>query len=137
MPDDIATERIPIPTISENNIEECMTFTDIYKELRIRGYHYTGLFRLLKSASISGEVGHIKWPANWVAFMDNMLQMKVLRFDSRSIYVSTEIRKVVIDPTYHKLHIHNTSAGEKSKSARIVTKLSLYKLFCCISYVPI
>lgn len=92
-----------------------MSTTDIYKELRLRGYQYTGLFRSLKSASITGKTGHIKWMSNWVAFMDNMLQMKILSLDSRSIYVPTQINKLVIDPTYHVMQVQNLPIGERGK----------------------
>ncbi|XP_014477078.1 PREDICTED: fatty acid synthase-like [Dinoponera quadriceps] len=117
VPNDIACEKLPVQFLSNSDEDnEYMKTADIYKELRLRGYQYTGLFRLLKSASITGKVGHIRWPINWAAFMDNMLQMKILTFDSRNICVPTEIRKLIIDPEYHMKQLHNISDQDKSKS---------------------
>lgn len=116
VPDDIAIEKIPVQFLSDrDNTEECMNTADIYKELRLRGYQYTGSFRLLKSSSITGKAGHIKWPINWVAFMDNMLQMKILSLDSRNLYVPTYIQKLVIDPTYHMMQIQKLPVEERGK----------------------
>lgn len=90
-----------------------MNNADIYKELHLRGYRYTDLFRLLTSASITGRVGHIKWPANWVAFIENMLQVKILSLDTRSTYMPTYIHKLVIDPLHHMTQVKNLPAGER------------------------
>ncbi|XP_014482327.1 PREDICTED: fatty acid synthase-like [Dinoponera quadriceps] len=120
IPDNIANEKLPAPFRSEgDDTEECMCTADIYKELRLRGYQYTGLFRSLKSATITGMVGHIKWQANWVAFMDNMLQMIILSFDSRSIYLPTQIRKLIIDPTYHMMQLQKLSVEERILPVRV------------------
>lgn len=92
-----------------------MDTKDIYKELRLRGYQYSGLFRSLKSASVTGKNGHITWTGNWVAFMDNMLQMMILRHNSRSLFVPTKIRKFIIDPKYHVQVFENLPIEERCK----------------------
>jgi len=107
----VVTGTVRIPTNIENekisaNLakyvdEEEMSTKDIYKELRLRGYQYTGIFRGLKSASVTGSNGHITWTSNWVTFMDNMLQLLILGKNTRSLLVPTRIRKLVIDPKYH------------------------------------
>ncbi|XP_018312237.1 fatty acid synthase [Mycetomoellerius zeteki] len=95
-------EMIPIDLLSENNDEEeHMTARDIYKELKLRGYQYSGWFRGLKSASISGSQGHIIWKYNWATFMDNMLQMLIIGYDTRNLCVPTSIQKLVINPVLH------------------------------------
>lgn len=81
--------------------EEIMTNKDIYTELRLRGYEYAGPFCALNSSSLKGTRGHISWMKNWAVFMDNMLQMKILGFDTKSLYVPTAIRKIVIDTKFH------------------------------------
>ncbi|XP_036148675.1 fatty acid synthase isoform X2 [Monomorium pharaonis] len=86
--------------LSEIDDEEEMTARDIYKELKLRGYQYSGWFRELKSASVSGNKGHIVWK-NWVTFMDNMLQMRLIGYDTKGLYVPTSIQKVVINPELH------------------------------------
>ncbi|XP_074097576.1 fatty acid synthase [Cotesia typhae] len=89
------------PPPPEEDEEEEMTAKDVYKELRLRGYQYSGSFRGIKSASTSGIRGKIAWINNWVAFMDNMLQMQILEMDSRGLFVPTSIQKLVIDTKTH------------------------------------
>ncbi|XP_032664083.1 fatty acid synthase-like [Odontomachus brunneus] len=120
VPDDIASEKLPVQFLSKHeDDEEYMNTADIYKELRLHGYQYTDLFRSLKSASITGKIGHIKWLSNWVVFMDNMLQMKILSLDSRSIYIPIQIDKLVIDPTYHLMQVQNLPVGERDLPVRV------------------
>lgn len=94
-------EMIPARFLPEIDDEEILTNKDIYKELKLRGYQYTGPFRALKRASMKGTRGCIAWLKNWPAFMDNMLQMKILNLDTRALYVPTAIRKIVIDVKAH------------------------------------
>ncbi|XP_072763054.1 fatty acid synthase-like [Anoplolepis gracilipes] len=94
-------EIIPTNLLPEyDDEEEHLTARDIYKELKLRGYQYSGWFRGLKSASISGSKGHISWTNNWVTFMDTMLQLYILGYDTRDLYVPTSIQKLVIDPAH-------------------------------------
>jgi len=114
IPINIENEKIS-NLIEYTDDEEEMNTKDIYKELRLRGYQYTGLFRGLKSASLTGSNGHIAWTSNWIAFMDNMLQMKILGQSSRSLLVPTKIRKVIIDPKYHIQLIQDYQIEERRK----------------------
>ncbi|XP_036143145.1 fatty acid synthase [Monomorium pharaonis] len=94
-------EMISTDLLSEyNDEEEEMTARDIYKELKLRGYQYNGWFRGLKSASVSGNKGHIIWK-NWVTFIDIMLQMCLIGYDTKNLYVPTSIQKLVINPQLH------------------------------------
>lgn len=102
-----AQEKIPAKFLTEIEDEEVLTSKDIYKELKLRGYQYTGPFRSLKSASLKGTRGRIAWMKNWAVFMDNMLQMKILNLDTRALYVPTAIRKLVIDVKVHNEKIRN------------------------------
>lgn len=110
-----ANEKINAP-ITADNEEECMSSRDVYKELRLRGYHYSGLFRSIDRATISGSKGHILWHNNWVAFMDNMLQMQILSLDSRGLFVPTSIRKIVIDSKYHIQKYRDIGSETKGKN---------------------
>ncbi|XP_071569097.1 fatty acid synthase-like [Temnothorax nylanderi] len=125
----VVTGILRIPTNIENekisaNLAECvddeeeMSTKDIYKELRLRGYQYAGVFRGLKSASVSGSNGHIAWTSNWVSFMDSMLQMMILGQNSRSLFVPTRIRKLTIDPKYHVQLIQDYPVEERQFSVR-------------------
>ncbi|XP_077295534.1 fatty acid synthase-like [Arctopsyche grandis] len=74
---------------------------DFYKEMRLRGYNYSGPFRGLQSCNIDGTHGFLKWINNWVTFMDAMLQIKIIGIDSRGLYVPTRIEKLSIDSSKH------------------------------------
>ncbi|XP_062126451.1 fatty acid synthase [Drosophila sulfurigaster albostrigata] len=74
---------------------------DFYKELKLRGYHYNGAFRAVKSARSDGLYGQVEWNYNWVTFMDAMLQIQILGTDSRSLLLPTKIRKLRINGVHH------------------------------------
>lgn len=52
---------------------------DFYKELRLRGYHYGGIFKSVTEIRGDGTVGKIKWTDNWPSFMDCMLTCKICK----------------------------------------------------------
>lgn len=66
-----------------------MTESDFYKELRLRGYHYSGVFRAVSQARGDGLYGKVKWEGNWISFMDCLLQINILSKDSRSLLLPT------------------------------------------------
>jgi len=108
-------EMVPNDLLSvEIDEEEHMSSRDIYKELRLRGYQYSGAFCSLNSASVSGNKGHIAWVGNWVTFMDNMLQMSIIGKDTRHLYVPTSIQKLVINPALHASKLRDLTS-EKIK----------------------
>lgn len=74
---------------------------DFYKELRLRGYHYADPFKSVVEVQSDGSLGKVKWQDNWPAFMDCMLQVKILSLDSRSLFVPTSIQKVRINTARH------------------------------------
>ncbi|XP_046963779.1 fatty acid synthase-like [Vanessa cardui] len=74
---------------------------DFYKELRLRGYQYSGLFRGILGCNVDGTRGRVSWVNNWVAFMDCMLQMKMIAKDTRGLFVPTRIEKLSIDTEMH------------------------------------
>lgn len=110
-----AQEKVPAGILTEIDEEEVLNTKDIYKELRLRGYQYSGLFRSLKSASMSAKKGHIGWMGNWVTFLDNMLQMMILEMDTKNLYVPTRIQKIVIDTKLHQQEIRNLNPEDRRK----------------------
>lgn len=87
-----------VPTMS-------LSDKDIYKELRLRGYNYSGMFRAIKSCDNGASVGHILWEDNYVTFMDNMLQLKILQEDSRTLFVPIGINRINIWPKKHDEYV--------------------------------
>ncbi|XP_045521971.1 fatty acid synthase-like [Pieris brassicae] len=82
------------------NVKHMLT-KDFYKELRLRGYQYSGLFRGVIGCNIEGTRGRVAWVNNWVCFMDCMLQLKIVGNDTRGLFVPTRIEKLCIDATMH------------------------------------
>ncbi|KAL0116828.1 hypothetical protein PUN28_010028 [Cardiocondyla obscurior] len=106
-------EKILPEFVPEDDEEEVMNTKDIYKELKLRGYQYSGAFRSLKSATKSGRKGHIGWMGNWAMFLDNMLQILILELDTRKLFVPTKIRKIVIDTKLHQQEIRNLNPKDR------------------------
>ncbi|EZA53779.1 Fatty acid synthase [Ooceraea biroi] len=118
-PTNIANEKLSCSFLQKDNEEvEMMTTKDIYKELKLRGYQYNGLFRRLKSASTTGRQGHIIWNSNWVTFMDCILQLKILGTDTRQLYIPTGIQKLVIDTELHGRYVRNRKSEDEGFLAK-------------------
>ncbi|KAL1501269.1 hypothetical protein ABEB36_006624 [Hypothenemus hampei] len=96
---------IPLPTDISKSKETSMTSKDIYKELRIRGYNYKGKFRGIQECDASVQMGKIKWDANWITFIDNMLQLKIIQEDTRLLYVPTGIHRLYINAKKHTEYV--------------------------------
>ncbi|XP_046964244.1 fatty acid synthase-like [Vanessa cardui] len=75
---------------------------DFYKELRLRGYKYSGLFQGVIGCNVDGTRGRLAWKNNWITFMDCMLQMKLITMDTRGLFVPTSIEKLCIDLDMHQ-----------------------------------
>ncbi|CAB3365146.1 Hypothetical predicted protein [Cloeon dipterum] len=75
---------------------------DIYKELRLRGYDYSGIFQGIASAENRGVTGTLAWVDNWVSFMDCMLQFSILGQATRELYLPTRLQRAFIDPARHR-----------------------------------
>lgn len=107
-------------------VEEIMKTKDIYKEFKLRGYQYSGVFRSIKSSNTTGTHGHISWLDNWVAFMDNMLQMHILKSNTTNLYIPTGIQKLTIDPMLHTEYIQSiTTEDKRTFSNHIYLKISI------------
>lgn len=127
-----AQEKIPVAFLPEIDEEEVLNTKDVYKELKLRGYHYSGMFRSIKSASMSGRKGHIAWMGNWVTFLDNMLQMMILGMDTQDLYVPTRIQKIVIDTKLHQQEIRNLNPEDRRKFMHFVSQYCKY--FTLLAY---
>lgn len=89
---------IPVP---EDNDLPILETKDFYKELKLRGYHYSGVFQSVIQARGDGLKGKLKWHNSWVPFMDCMLQMQLIGRDSRNLLLPVGIQRVIIDPKFH------------------------------------
>lgn len=91
-----------------------------YKELRLRGYHYDGIFRSVTQLSEDCMKGKIKWvDNNWPAFMDCLLQLCIISHDSRELLLPISIRKVRINTQQHYDILSKLDACEPVLNAQI------------------
>ncbi|KAG5878855.1 Fatty acid synthase, partial [Gonioctena quinquepunctata] len=107
----------PLPT---RRVECLMSTSDVYKELRLRGYNYSGEFNAIREIDVDATCAKIAWTTNLVTFMDNMFQMKILQEDSRLLYVPTTISKLTIANQYHEEEVGKFAdphSEEKRKKA--------------------
>jgi fatty acid synthase len=126
-----ASEKILRAFLSEDDDEEeVMNAKDIYKELKLRGYYYTGPFCSLKSTSISMTKGHIAWTGNWMTFIDGMIQLMLLQMDTRDLYLPTRIRKLVIDTKFHQQEVQKLGSEDIRKFISfLVARISRCKYY--------
>lgn len=74
---------------------------DVYKELRLRGYNYGGVFRGIRTSDARGTAGTLAWDDNWISFIDTMLQFGIIGVDTRELYLPTRLQRALIDPAAH------------------------------------
>ncbi|XP_066906939.1 fatty acid synthase [Halyomorpha halys] len=103
--EDISNYMVPLDVPITSDKEMVLSSKDIYKELRLRGYNYSGLFRSITGLSLKDKIAKVRWHKNWVAFMDNMLQIQMMFKDTRGLFVPTSIDRVVLDG---KKHVQST-----------------------------
>ena len=85
------------PTIHSDSSEEViLSQTDVYKELRICGYDYSGSFQGITTASTDGTRGTVKWTGHWISFADCLAQITALR-SNRQLIIPTSIDYMKVD----------------------------------------
>ncbi|KAH7955299.1 hypothetical protein HPB52_000186 [Rhipicephalus sanguineus] len=71
---------------------------DVYKELRLRGYEYSGEFQGILKADVQKPYGKLQWRDNWLCFIDAMIQFASLSEPLRSFVTPARIESCRIDP---------------------------------------
>lgn len=74
----------------------------------------------------AGTIGKIKWINNFVTFMDNMLQVKILGKDTKSLFVPVAIEKVIINIKKHKEALEKLNE-EKPGKIKLCNKILILK----------
>ncbi|XP_047538488.1 fatty acid synthase-like [Vanessa atalanta] len=110
---------LPVESDSSGSNDNHLLTKDFYKELRLRGYQYSGLFRGVLGCNVEGTRGRLAWVENWVTFMDCMLQMKIIGEDTRGLFVPTRIEKLSIDVNMHYDALSKMNADPTKKSLEI------------------
>nr|XP_006635198.2 PREDICTED: fatty acid synthase isoform X1 [Lepisosteus oculatus] len=100
--------------VGESDPKLRLTASDIYKELRLRGYDYGKTFQGILESNNSGDSGKLQWAGNWVTFLDTMLQMIVVGLSGRSLRLPTRIRSVCVDPVLHEERVRDYGEDKKA-----------------------
>lgn len=114
-PEDVTKEVLELPKIKSKNQPKNFNLatSDIYKELRLRGYEYTGLFRGVSESDNYGNTGKLKWNNNWITFIDTMLQFSILGKNVKQLLLPTRIQRMVINPKQHLEFLAKQPEDEK------------------------
>jgi len=119
VPETLEKEFLPLSPlqIPESPKFKPLDTPDVYKELRLRGYDYYGLFRGIKTVDNEGAWGKLAWDDNWVSFLDTMLQFTILSQPNRGLYLPTRLQQASIDPkAFTDFITNNSQVGTDGKS---------------------
>ena len=98
--------------------EVTLTRDDIYKDLRVRGYDYSGEFKKLSQIRTNDFqilLGECEWDGNVVSFLDNLLQAQMLASPFRKLMVPVMVKNMRIDPKVLFETITHNKANENSQ----------------------
>nr|NP_001137778.2 fatty acid synthase 1, isoform C [Drosophila melanogaster]ACL82985.2 fatty acid synthase 1, isoform C [Drosophila melanogaster] len=101
IPESIDNEELPLEEQTPSAVAKELGTNDVYKELRLRGYDYGGIFRGIVRSDTVASTGKLQWVDNWISFMDTMLQFSILSKNLRELYLPTRIERAVINPAKH------------------------------------
>lgn len=128
MPEDIEKEELPLdPLDTDKKSGLLLDTSDVYKELRLRGYDYGGLFRGISKTDSKAVTGELKWEDNWVSFMDTMLQFSIMGKDLRELYLPTRVEKVIINPLKHLNIINKFKENKKDVPVYMYKDINVIK----------
>ncbi|XP_031628631.1 fatty acid synthase-like [Contarinia nasturtii] len=94
-------EELPLEPLEQDKSGLKLKLNDVYKELRLRGYDYSGKFRGISESDSKFIAGKLQWQNNWVTFIDTMLQFCIMGKNDREIYLPTRIERAVFNPSIH------------------------------------
>ncbi|KAF2894511.1 hypothetical protein ILUMI_11662, partial [Ignelater luminosus] len=116
VPEDIDNEIIdlPKPFVKPELGLLSLSKLDVYKELRLRGYDYRGVFQGIAESDNRVSHGKLEWNNNWVSYMDTMLQFFILGKNTRELYLPARLQRAVIDPLAHTKFISHLIAEKQS-----------------------
>lgn len=101
-PEDVSKETLELPKLSVGKDSTLpLLKADVYKDLRLRGYDYTGVFQGIHESENRGIHGKLAWDGNWISFIDTMLQFSILGQNTRELYLPTRLQRAVINPVKH------------------------------------
>ncbi|XP_066149955.1 fatty acid synthase-like isoform X1 [Euwallacea fornicatus] len=75
--------------------------SDIYNEFQHRGHKYSGVYKAIKSLTLTenGSKGVVQWNNRWTTLLDAMIQQKLLQAGEcdQDIFMAKTIQKICVD----------------------------------------
>ena len=99
--------------------EVILTKDEIYKDLRVRGYDYSGEFQKLiriRTNDFQTLLGECEWDGNIVPLLDNLLQAQMLASPFRKLMVPVMVKNMRIDPKVLFETIRHNKVYEKCQN---------------------
>ena len=118
-----AKEQIQITDNLEQN-EEKLDCNDIYSELYLRGLQYSGSFRSIHQANVTGSKGFLIPQKEWITFVEGMLQMYIFGNNLKTTQVPLKVIKIIVDMKHYE------KESQKSKSKRLIFNNIILKFIC-------
>lgn len=114
VPEDIAKEQLNLSVPIVRNEPELLELKtdDVYKDLRLRGYDYSGIFKGVKSSDNRGFCGKLAWSNDWISFVDTMLQFAILGKNTKDLFLPTRLQYASINPAHHMQVIEKLQEDE-------------------------
>jgi len=110
------------PYLNANTKSDAITLDskDVYKSLRIRGYHYGPRFQNILEVKSDGSYSKVKYSEHWVSFADACLQTLIVGINEKGLFVPTHVDYMRCDPDilYRDL--------EKNKQQTGVSQVDVY-----------
>ncbi|CAG9811694.1 unnamed protein product [Chironomus riparius] len=126
-----------------NSLVPNMSGEDLYKELRIRGYHYEKSFKSVVSVKADGTEVNIRYNHNLIQFMDALAQGVVIQKDLKTVVVPSSCRRIILKPkeiaeSFKRLY---DTTGEVVATAYYIEHLDMVRCdgmeFRGMGYLPI
>lgn len=105
----VTTEENFAQSKKEQTNYQSLSENQVYSELQIRGFQYSGPFRTICKSSVNGDNGCLVWKDNWITFLDGMIQMYIFGNTTKKAQVPIKIRNIFIDTKLHEEIIARTN----------------------------
>ncbi|VVC46315.1 Hypothetical protein CINCED_3A018656 [Cinara cedri] len=103
-------EQTQLPEIKSYEINQLST-ADIYQDLACKGYKYSKAFQGINVASNDGNSGYIAFDGNWAPFIESLLQLHLLKLDTRDHYAINYLFKLSINPEKQYKSVSSNAAA--------------------------
>ncbi|XP_025202473.1 fatty acid synthase-like [Melanaphis sacchari] len=103
-------EQVQLPEIKSYEVDQLST-ADVYQELACKGYKYSKSFQGINLANDNGNCGRIVFDGKWAPFIESLLQLHLLKLDTRDHYAIKYLFKLSIYPEKQHASVSSNSTS--------------------------